>query len=363
MSYDGIQHGQRVEGFGYQKINAKVVDNVLNARSYFTRLMGMGVPFSGKTDDTEIKVTDSSQGEFYTGMETLNSAATDTTITLSFGHTAFAQPIVIPMLEAFANAGPEQAIDMELYKLEEAPAEAIQKLGLAAYGTGSGNQPLGLEAIVDNGTNIGTIGGQSRTTYPTLKATVTASGGVLTLLKLGTLDSTISASGIESETPNINVTTKTIWDLYEQLLHPNVRAEYQSVGYNQMPVRGNSIMKMVDLKGAAGFTVLSHRGQPVLKDDACTSGVWYKLNERYIKWMGRTVVPEKFRAFLTKVNLGTPKTIEGVAAAPSQYNGWFFQEFQMSPNQAGIIARYHVIGQTKCTQFRRQGKLTGILNI
>lgn len=363
MAADGIPNGQRVEGFSERKLNAKVVDNILNARSYFTRLMGMGEPFGGKTYDYTVKISDSAQGEFYTGMETLNSAASNTTITLSYAHTAFAQPIVIPMLEAFANTGPEATIDMSLFKIEEAVGEAIQKLGLAAYGTGSGNQPLGLEAIVDDGTNVGTIGNQSRSVYTNLKGTVTASGGTLTLLKLGTLGSTISASGIDSESPTINVTTKTIWDLFEQLLHPNVRAEYQSIGYNQIPVRGDSIMKSVDLKGAAGFTVLSYRGLPVLKDDACTSGVWYMLNERYIKWKGRTIVPEKFRKFLTKVELGTSKTTEGVMAAPSEYNGWFFQEFQMSPQQAGIIARYHVIGQTVCSQFRRNGKLTGITGV
>lgn len=360
---DGIGIGNRVENFGSRKLHARVVDNVLSSRTYWARLQGNGQPFVGNTQDFTIKITDSGQGEFYTGLETLNSSASDTTITLSYAHTAFAQPIVLPFLESVANATAIDRIDLDAFKVDEAGAEAIQALGTAMYGTGSGDQPLGLEAIVDDGTNASTIGGQSRSTYSALNATVTASGGTLSLSKLATLEDAVSAAGIESEEPNINVTTKTIWSLYEQLLNPQVRASYASVGYDALPIRGQGIMKRADLKGAAGFTALSYRGKPVIKDDAATSGVWYMLNERYLMWKGRNTVPSKFRGSVSKVSLGTPRTIEGVAAAPSPNHGWFFQEMQMLPNQAGMIGRYHVIGQVCVTQPRRNGKLTGITGV
>lgn len=360
---DGIAVNNRVENFGSRKLHARVVDNVLSARTYWSRLQGMGTPFIGNTQDYTIKITDSGLGEFYSGLETLNSAASDTTITLSYAHTAFSQPIVLPFLESLANATAPDRIDLDSFKVDEAVAEAIQRLGTAVYGTGAGDQPLGLEAIVDDGTNASTIGGQSRTTYSALNATVTASGGTVSLSKLATLEDAISASGIESEEPNINVTTKAIWSLYEELLSPQVRASYASVGYDSLPIRGQGIMKRADLKGAAGFTALSYRGKPVIKDDACTSGVWYMLNERYFGWKGRTVVGPKFAGMYKKVSLGTPKTMEGVAAAPSDDHGWFFQDFQAMPNQAGIIARYHVVGQVCASQPRRNGKLTGITGV
>lgn len=364
MAYDGIQFGNRVDHFTERKLNAKVVDNVLNSRTYFSRLQGMGKPFMGKTMDYTIKITDSGLGEFYTGLETLNTTASDTTIQLSYAHTAFQQPIVIPMLEAMANTGPEATIDMSMYKLEEAVAEAVQKLGTAGYGTGSGNQFLGLEIIVDDGQNGSTIGGQSRSTYSALNATRTASGGTLTLAKMATLYDTISASGISSEEPNIIVTTKTIWSLYEQLLQPAVRATYNDIGYQQLAIRGDApVRSKADLKGAQGFTSLQYRGIPMIKDDACTSGVMYMLNENYFGWRGRTVVPDKYQGMIKKVDLGEPKTMEGVAAAPSEHHGWFFQDFQMAPNQAGIIGRYHVIGQVCVSQPRRNGKLTGITSV
>ena len=360
---DGIAVSNRVENFGSRKLHARVVDNVLSARTYWSRLQGNGQPFIGNTQDFTIKITDSGAGEFYTGLETLNSAASDTTITLSYAHTAFSQPIVIPFLESLANATAPDRIDLDSFKVDEAGAEAIQALGTAAYGTGSSNQFLGLEALIDDGTNAGTIGGQSRTTYSALNATVTASGGTLSLSKLATLEDAVSASGIESEEPNISVTTKTAWSLYEELLSPQVRASYASVGYDALPIRGQGIMKRADLKGAAGFTALTYRGKPVIKDDAATAGVWYMVNERYLMWKGRTVVGPKFSGNVRKVSLGKPRTLEGVAAAPSENHGWFFQDFQMLPNQAGLLARYHIVGQICVTQPRRNGKLTGITGV
>lgn len=361
---DGIPLSNRVENLGNRKLHAAVVDNILSSATYSSRLMGMGRPFMGTTQDYTIKITDSGAGEFFTGLETLSTSATDTTITLSYAHTGFAQPKVNIMLEAFANAAAPQKIDLGDFKDDEAVAETISRLGTAVFGSGSGDQPLGLEALIDDGTTAGTIGGQTRSTYDSLDGTVTDSEGTMTLAKLATLEDAVSAAGLSSETPNIHVTTKTVWSLYEELLSPNVRAEYSTVGYNRVPVRGTGIVKASELKGGSGFTALSWRGQPVIKDDKATSGVWYMVNERYLFWLGRTVVPKDFKPHVRKVSLGKARTIEGVAAArPSIFHGFFRQEDQMLPNQAGIVGRYYVIGQFATNQPRRHGKLTGVTGV
>ena len=328
--------------------------------------MGMGQNFEGKTMDYTIKVTDSASGEFFVGLEPLASAATDTTVTLSYAQTAFTQPFVSILTESFANADSYGIINIDEYKMEEASAEAAEKLGTALYGTGVGNQPLGLEGIVDDGTNNSSIGGQSRSTYTTLKSTVTASGGSLSLNKLAVLEDAISASGMTSEAPNIHLTTKTVWSSYEGLLNPTVRTEYSSAGYAQVALRGNgSIQQRASIPGGLGFDALSWRGNGVLRDDACTSGVWYMLNERYLFWAGRTKVPEAYKDCVEKVDFGERKTIEGVGAEllpPTTY-GWFVQKRMMLPNQGGMVGRYYVLGQTIATQPRKFGKLTGITGI
>jgi hypothetical protein len=365
MAYDGIQHGQRVEGFNERKLHAKVVDNVLSAPTYFSRVLGMGKPFLGKTEDVEIDVVSDTQGEFYTGLETLNSAAVSTTITLSYAHTAFTQPKVSIMLESFANTGSTATIPLDAFKYEKAAAEALQKFGSTVYLDGTANRPNGLGNIV---LDSGSIGGQSRTTYSVLNATVTSAGGTLTLAKLATLHDAVSAAGIANDEPNIHDTTKTVWSLYEQLLTPNVRASYNEAGYNALAIRGKGLVRnKAELRNAAGFTALSYRGAPVIKDDFCTSGYWHALNEGYYEWRGRAVVPDDYKEAVSKVNLGTKKAYEGTGAEamdmPSEWNGWFYQEPQMLPNQAGMIARFHVIGQVVGSGFRREGKLTGITGV
>ena len=367
MAYDGISFGNRVDNLTYNKINAKVVDQVLNSRTFASRLLSRGKPFVGKTMDFPVKVIYANQGEFFTGLETLTSSATDTTVALSFAHTAFHQPAVSIMLESFANAGEQQAIDLDTFKMEEAIAEAVQSWGNAVYGTGANAQPLGLEAIVDDGTNNSTIGGQSRSTYTVLKAQVQAfASGQLSLANLDTLYDLTIASGLESEEPNLHLTTKTIWTLFGQLLNPQIRADY-TYGNSVLPLRGDEIVRRQDLGGQVGYTVLAYRARPLIRDDAAPTGKWYMLNERYLGWRGRTIVPRRYSAYLQRVDLGKNTTIDGVPASPDYAApsnvGWFFQNYMMLPEQAGQIARLYGIGQFCGWQFRRQGKGTGITTL
>jgi hypothetical protein len=365
MAYDGIQYGQRIDGTTQRKLYAKVVDNVLNAPTYFSRILSQGKPFMGKTEDVTVDVVSDNQGEFFTGLETLNSSAANTTITLSYAHTAFTQPKVSIMLESFANTGEYGVIPLDVFKYEKAAAETLQRFGSAIYADGTSNRPNGLGIIVSD---TGTIGGQSRASYPVLQATVTASGGTLSLAKMATLFDAVSAAGLQSEEPNVGVTTKTVWSLYEQLLTPNVRASYTEAGYPALSLRGKYAMKnKAELRNAAGFSALSYRGMPIIKDDFATSGVLFFLNENYYDWKGRTIVPDEYKDFLEKVNLGTLKAYEGTGAEaldmPSEYNGWFYQKPLILPNQAGTVARFYVIGQTVASGFKRSGKLTGITGV
>jgi len=361
MAYDGIQFGNRVDTLTQRKLYAKVVDNILNSATLGSKLMSAGEEFMGKTADYTVKVVDSQQGQFVAGLESLNSAASDTTVTLSFAHTAFMQPIIFAMTEAFANAGSTGVINLQAFKMDEAAGEAKNRIGRAIYGTGSGNQPLGLGALVDDGTSVATIGGLSRATYTSLASTVTASGGTVSLSKLATLHDSASAAGIESEEPTLGVSTKAIWTNVESLLFPSVRANYEVL----LPVRGagNQMLSREALRGVAGFTALSYRGIPIIKDDACSTGTFFFLNENYLKWLGRTLVPKEFEGVLEKVDLGQPSTTEGVMAAPYETHGFFHQKEAMVINQGAMVGRIWVFGQLVTNQPRRHAKLTGITGI
>jgi hypothetical protein len=365
MAYDGIQFGSRVDGTTQRDLHAKVVDNILSAPTYFSRLLSMGKPFLGKTEDITIDVVSDTQGEFFIGLETLNSAAANTTVTLSYAQTAFTQPEVSIMLESFANTGAAGIIPLAAFKHEKAAAEVLQRFGSAVYADGSANRPLGLGAIVDDGTAVGTIGGQSRTTYTTLKATRTNASGAITLAKMATLWDAVSAAGLQSQEPNMGLSNATVWSLYEQLLQPNVRNDYSGNGYPSVSIRGSNMEKAQT--NGAGFSSLSYRGRGILKDNFATAETLFFLNESYFDWMGRAIVPDEYKEMVEKVNLGTSKAYEGTGAEalnlPSEYNGFFYQKKLQLPNQAGMIARFYVIGQVVAKGFRRSGKLYGITTV
>ncbi len=366
---DGIANSNRVDGTTQRKLYTKVVDNILNSATLYSRWVSAGKPFEGKTVDVTYDVVSDTSGQFFTGLETLNSTATNTTATGSYAHTAFTQPVVSIMLESFANVGSYGVINLDDLKYEKAGAQALQALGSAIYGTGTGNQPLGLGAIVDSGSTVATIGGLSRSTYPTLVSSVTAyTAGALTLGQMATQYDAAIASGMDTEEPNVAFTSKAIFSLYEQLLAPNVRASYESVGYDRVGVRSKYAEKNTTaLRDAAGFRALSYRGIPFMRDDFATAGYLYFLNEKYVGWQGRTEVPSTYKDVLEKVNFGTMSAYEGTGAQlldmPSEFNGWFYQNPLTIPQQAGRIARFYVIGQTIPLSFRRHSVGTGITTV
>lgn len=366
---DGAPNSARVTGTSTRKLYTKVVDQVANSPTVASRFISQGQPFEGPSMDITYDVLRDQQGQWFTGLETLNSSAAATTATGSYTHTAFTQPIVSIMLESFANVGSLGIINLDVFKYEKAAEEALITLGSAWYGTGAANQVLGFTAIIDDGTNVGTIGELSRSTYPVLDSTLVAyASGKLSLITMATQYDDAIASGLAEETPNVGYTTKSIWSLYEQLLTPNVRAMYEEVGYDRVRLRGRyGERNNAELRNAAGFNALSYRDMHLIRDDYATAQVLWMVNETYINWHGRTEVPEEYRDVLEKVDLGTLEALEGTGAqaleVPSEFMGWYYQKPLTIPEQAGRLARLYVIGQNIPKSFRRHSKGTGITGV
>lgn len=358
MAVDGLPNGNRVNNFSHSEAHSVVLDAILNTPTYWSRLNGMGEKFDFPTKKYTVKVSRTNQGQTFQGLEVLNSSASDTTISLEYSHTGYSHPAVKIMLEHFAAENSGQDIDLSSFINTEAIAEINESLGSLVYGIGSANSINGLEKIVDDGTNVDSIGGQSRSTYTMLNSTVTDSSGTISLAKMAALWSAVS-SGVKK--PTIAVTTETIFNYIEELIQPQTRGSYQAHQY--LPIRGkNPMARDGDTFGEAGFTTLVYRGVPIISDEFATSGVLYLLNERYLTWYGRTSVPSDFKSDISPVKLGSSKTLD-LNYKPSDFHGWFHQKDQMMPNQAGMIGRYYVIGQVCSGNPRYHGKLTGITGV
>src|SRR4029077_8240638 len=115
---------------------------------------------------------------------------------------------------------------------------------------------------------------------------VSASGGVLDLATMASADDGATISGDISETPNVILSNQTVWSLYESLLSPTTRSEYQTLGgsfINGTTGVNQNVNAGDGLTLKAGATSLMYRGKPYVRDQKSPSGVQWYTNEN---WFG-----------------------------------------------------------------------------
>jgi hypothetical protein len=244
---------------------------------------------------------------------------------------------------------------MNLAKLEMASTaqDMADDIGTLMYGDGTGNGSkdfLGLEAIVDDGTNAATYGTLARSTYTTLKSTVTASSGTLSLAKMSTL---YNAATSGSQKPTLAVCSETIFSLYESLLQPQERI---AKNVAMMKDEGNMGKVGTGMIGGTGFTGLFFKGFPVLADEKATSGVMYFLNEDFLDWYALPV------AMTTPVAYRT-QDIDGNDYAEVGGLGFSWSDWIKPTNAASIVGHVYLGGELISANPKRHAKLTGITSV
>ena len=356
----------RVTTLTQEVLLPKVVDNVLNSNVLAFRLAGNAKPARSFDVRKSIKYQNSGTATSFAGLDTFSASQLNTKVKLSYDMRAIRQPVAIAGMEAVANgaSSDSKVTDLIVENLEETEQELIDFFGGVLYSTGTGNSnkdPIGLGAIVDDGTDVGTIGNLSRTTYPVLNATRTASGGTLTLAKLATLYSAIS-SGSGMTTPTLMVSNEAIWDFYEQLLTPMVRENYTMMGYYTVGQNSGAVRQgsQEGLKGTQGFVAVTYKGIPWVRDEKATSQNIFMLNENFLQWYGwdaSKIADLQYNG----LSLGSTQ-IEGLYEEQpmAQYAGFNWSGWRVPTNQFGIIADVIILGNLTSFQPRRQGRLTGV---
>jgi len=333
-------------GYTYNsKLLPKLVDTILGSNVFATRMLARAARWQGKQIEKSIKTSKNTQGGSFSGFDTFGTSAVDTRNKLTFNPKFYEIPVVVSLTELSVNqSDPNKMVDLAAIELASTAEDAADDLGDMFFkdGTGNGSKDfLGLEAIVDDGTNAATYGSLARATYTTLKSTVTASSGTLTLAKMATLYSAISSGSVK---PTIGITTETVFNLYEQLLTPQERI------VKDVP------MMLGMAKGGTGFTGLHYKGFPILADEKAVSGNLYFLNENFLEWRGLPM------AKTTPINFGV-KDIEGndyttVTGLGFSWSGWI-----IPTNQASLIGHVYLGGELWSSNPKRQGKLTGVTSV
>jgi len=350
----------RVVGITQDKIVPKVFDNILSDSVATLRFISNGAKWIGETLKIPVKLAQNPNGGSFSGLDTHSTAAVETRQQMSYDLRAYEMPVAIPGLDLLVNQSTEtQVIDLLRTEMESSAVDALDDISDIFYGDGTGNSNKdfnGLDNLIDDGTTATNVGNLSRTTYPTLAGTRTASGGTLTLTKLATLNSAVSGGSASRQKPTMMVSDETVWDLYESLLSPTVRANYTTNGFPVVTRRSRGPISAGELKGAAGFTSLVHRGIPWLADEKCTAETIWDINENYLSWKG-IKDPD-----MQQVSYGG--THDGVyTEAPTSNTGLQFSGMLKPIDQYGKVGHIYLFGNLVTPQPRRQGRLTGVTGV
>lgn len=357
---------QNVNAMTQEGFLPAVFDQVIASTALSLRILSNGKTWKGRQMVTPYKILNSNQAQSFSGLDTFTAAELQTKQRGLWDLRAARQPVAIAGLDIIANDFPEtQVVDMVKEALEETQTELIDFIAglMYGYGTGNGNKDfIGIGAMVDDGTNVSTIGGLSRSTYPVLKGTYTTSGGTLSLSQMATLYTAVS-SGSNMSTPTMAPTNPTVFDLYEQLLTPTVRNSYSETGkysLSVMPTMAGG-MSREGLMGHTGFVAISYKGLPLTRDYKAPSGNLYMINEETIEWRGAKAV----KATNYESVPFSPTSLIGVyAEAPlKSISGFNWSTFRAPINQFGVVADILIAGNLLAKRPNRNGLLYAITGV
>lgn len=334
--------GNRITTTTNQKLMPFVVDTVLNSNVAFQRIVNASKKFEGNQMLFPIKYQTNQTFQTYGGFDTFSTSATNNRINMTYTP-AFAQiTSALPGDELSTNkaAGDQKVMDLVGITLKSDAQDLADSLGTIFYSsTGAGTDPLGMAAIVDDGTTVSTIGGLSRSTYTTLAGTVTASGGTLTLAKMGVLWNAVTSGSVQ---PTTIWTTKTVFNLYEQLLTPQERI-IKDIPFTK------------GITSGTGYTGLSYKGIGVIQDEKCTSGVLFYINENYLDFYAMPHWDAEPVQYKAKIEGNDYNDVLGLGFS---WSGW------IKPSNAdAVIGHTYFGGQFITDDPKRMGKLTGITGV
>lgn len=335
---------QRIETTTVEVIMPMVIDTILNENIFATRMLAKAKKLRSGRVKFPIKYQAGQSGGSFSGFDTFSTGASETRVNLEIEPRFYQIGVGLPLDELAINDTEGRVIDLVKVEMQSRAQDMADEVGDLFYGDGTGNSGkdfLGLEAIVDDGTNAPTYGSLSRATYTTLNSTVTAQA-TLTLASMRTLYNAIQDGSVK---PSEIYTTKAVFGFYEQLLQPQER-----------------LTKTVDLFGKAlantsGYETLEFIGMPVISDRKCNSGIMYFLNTKYLDFYGFSGMPMTTKASVK----GT--IIEGNDYSDAPDMGFAWTGWREPINAAAFQGFIILGGELFSPNPKRHGKLTGVAGV
>lgn len=336
-----------VDTLTLEDIVPQVVDQILRTNRFLTTALSRTKRFKAATQDFPIKFQVGTPVQSFLGMDQLPTSYTDTRVLMKFNPAFVTANVALAGTDILANNTAAKVLDLTQVEMQSRAQDLADALGTMAYQDGQGNNGkniMGLAGIVDNGSTLATYGTLSRSTYPTLDATVISSA-TLSLFGLRTLYNDIVDAGV---VPTRIYTDFPTWQLYESLLQPQEKI-FKEV--NIVP----------NYKGYSGFDGLMFSGLEIVPDRKCTTGFLYMLNEDFLNFYGLDADLKEFEG-ARKVN------VAGKLFTGNQYNevgnlGFYWTGFIKTTQQYAFNSFIVLAGNLLSQNPRRHGVQTGITGI
>ena len=242
------------------------VDQVLRDNYFFGKIMQKTKKWDGSQMLFPMKYQKGVSSVAFNGYDLLPITQQPVSVNMTFYPTFVATNVSLAGSDMSVNATPMQTLKLLSVTMESRKQDASDDIGNFLQGDGSsfgGKAPMGLTGIVDNGTVLSTYGGLSRATYTGLNATVTASSGTISLVKVRTMWNAISDGPV---IPDFIVTDYTTWGYFEQLQTP-----YQRNNQDYSPANRT-------VSQTSGYSEQRWDGMVISRDKKVTTGYFYMLN-------------------------------------------------------------------------------------
>lgn len=320
------------------------VDQVLRDNYFFGKILGNTKKWDGSQMLFPMKYQKGVATVAFNGFDLLPITQNPVSVNMTFYPTFTATNVALAGSDMSVNATPLQTLKLMKVVMESRAQDAADDIGTFFQSDGSafgGKAPMGLAGIVDNGTTLASYGGLSRATYTGLSATVTASGGTISLLKVRTLWNSISDGPV---IPDFIITDYTTWGYFEALQTP-----FQ---------RNNQDFRAADrtVSQTSGYSEQRWDGMIISRDKKVTTGYFYMLNLNYLHWYalkwweGEKVSPKA-------------KDIKGNVYSDTMYapgDAFTWTGLIRAYNQGTVNGFMILGGQLICIDPFRNGVLTGI---
>lgn len=328
------EFGPIVDTLTYEYIVPKVTDNILGANVLAMRFLqnqkpatAWGTDVSGAFLGVPIKYQSSTSGGWYSGFDTFSTTQVSTRVLATYSPKQLYWTVGASGIQVGVNQGPKKILDLLSVEMQSCADDMASTFGTGLYsdGTGTSNKQLtGLQAAVNDGTDVATYAGLSRSTYTTWVSYEDDDAEAISLADLG---AAINGATIGSDHPTLIVTTEAIWTTIEGLAMGTVTMNQPTPGlsrqYGALTRDGVRTGQGADV----GYTALFMRGIPIVADEKCTSGRIYLLNEKHIG-LARWAYPD-FPGYQSKGN----------------YNGFCWTGLKLPTNQDASVGQFLYYGQ------------------